>query len=190
VVKAVPLKGWKLTKWTGACKGSQSTCSLRLSDRWWATVTFAPPGDFSNPYPVGRSVLLYGDLLTKVNSVTIDADAQVEAVPAPISGFANPPPPAGAQYTLVNVSVTFTGAPGSGGQDVLRLTLAVGRSKVLYEPNTCTPPDPSLQSVVTIYQDQPVIGNACYEIASKDAKSLRLMGKLGNTDQSVYLALH
>lgn len=85
-VNASAAKGWKLTKWTGACKGSAPKCSLRL--RGWHTtaVTFVPPGNWLNPFPLGKAVRLDGGFRVKVNSATIDATSEVEAIVDPRHG--------------------------------------------------------------------------------------------------------
>lgn len=113
VVKASPKAGWKLTAWGGACKSKPPTshrCHLgRLTTGRGLTVNFVPPGDWLNPYPLGTSsARLYGGWRVRVNSAIINADTQVEAVIDPSTGLpANPPPSAGSQYTLVNVTLTY-----------------------------------------------------------------------------------
>jgi hypothetical protein len=86
VVRESPATGWKLWKWSGACQGSAASCSLRVKARRFGLVTasFVPPGDRLNPYPLGTPVTWshpnnVGWRMT-VNSATISANAQVEAV--------------------------------------------------------------------------------------------------------------
>ena len=67
-------------------------------------MTFVPPGARANPYPLGTTVRLDGAWRLTVNAAALDADAQVDGL--------NPPPPAGSQYALVNVSLTYVG-PGT-----------------------------------------------------------------------------
>ena len=82
VLKESPASGWKLWRWTGACHGSASSCSLRVKARRFGFVTasFVPPGDRLNPYPLGTTATLSGSWQMKVNSATLNADAAVEAV--------------------------------------------------------------------------------------------------------------
>src|SRR5947207_2360511 len=107
VVKESPASGWKLWRWTGACHGSAASCSLRVKARRFGFVTasFVPPGDRLNPYPLGTAAPLTGGWQLKVNSAVLNADAEVEAVTDQYGNPVNSPPPAGAQYTLVNVSM-------------------------------------------------------------------------------------
>jgi hypothetical protein len=89
VVRASAAASWKLTKWSGACKGFAGRCSVRLERRGNVAVRFVPPGNHLNPYPLGTAVTTSGGWRVKVNSATIDATAEVEAV------HNQPPPPAG-----------------------------------------------------------------------------------------------
>jgi hypothetical protein len=193
VVNAAAAKGWKLTKWTGACKGSAPKCSLRL--RGWHTVavTFVPPGNWLNPYALGKAAMLEGGWSVKVNSATIDATSEVEAVVDPDTGdHANDAPPAGAQYTLVNVSLTFVGSGGFPA-DVdsflygLSQLGAQGEVSGLYPPDFCEPPQPDADSGGQFVKGQTVTGNLCYEIAADDASSLRLLGVASSPSSPQYL---
>jgi len=194
VLKAVPLAGWKMTAWAGACKGSAATCSLKLKARRSVGVTFVPPGDRLNPYPLGTSVLVAEGWRLKVNSAIINADTQVEAVTDQYGDHLNPPPPAGAQYTLVNATMTYVGGGSSGvAAYVLGYAVIKGAGNAGYAPDwQCTPPSPDLGAVGDIYSGQSATGNLCYEIASNDASTLLLsaLGTNGQADQTVWFALH
>jgi hypothetical protein len=105
----------------------------------------------------------------------MEADKQVEAVRDLNGEVVSYPPPPGAQYTLVDLSVTYVGAGPSGFEDYLFGALkAEGAGKVRYEP-TCTPPQP-LGSIDPVLAGQTDAGNVCFEIASDDANSLLLTG--------------
>lgn len=100
-LRAAPAAGWKLTTWAGACKGAAASCSLQPRETARVAVRFVPPGARANPFPLGTAVELDGAWKLTVNSSILDADSQVAAL--------NPPPPAGAQYALVDVSLTYVG---------------------------------------------------------------------------------
>jgi hypothetical protein len=193
LVRASAAKGWKLTKWAGACKGSRPKCSLRLKGWRIASVTFVPPGNWLNPYPLGTAHKRAGDWRVKVNSATIDATSEVEAVVDPDTGDpANDAPPAGSQYTLVNVSLTYVGA-GGFPSDIdsflygLSQLGAQGEVSGLYPPDFCDPPQPDADSGGQLAKGQTVTGNLCYEIASDDASTLRLLGLAAGTGGPPYL---
>jgi hypothetical protein len=176
VIKESPASGWKLWRWSGlACHGSAASCSLRVKARRFGFVTasFLPPGDRLNPYPLGTAGTLQNGWRLKVNSATLNADAAVEAVDN------QPPPPAGAQYTLVSVSMTYQGS-GSSSLPALGLVgvLAEGAGNVGYNVGGCLPPPLDLGSdFAPVSSGQTVTGNLCFQIASKDAASLLLRGR-------------
>lgn len=192
-VKASPATGWKLTTWAGACHGSAATCSLRLKARRSIAVTFVPPGDRLNPYPLGTAVTVNefsneGNWRMTVNSATINANSQVEAVNG------NVPPPAGAQYTLVNFSLTYVG----GGSSYLGNFIfdygqlnVEGAHNAAYGPDECTPPPPDIGNVGTVYSGQTETGNLCYVIAANDASTLMVSASayINNTDQTIWFSL-
>jgi hypothetical protein len=188
-VKALPLTGWKLTTWAGACEGSATTCSLRLKKRRSIAVTFVPPGDRMNPYPLGTAVTTSDSWVEKVNSATINADAAVEAVP-------NPPPPAGDQYAVVNVSITYVGSGSPYADDFVccqqqLVGQEAGDAKPRYFPAQCFAPPPDLfQTTGKVYSGQTVTGNLCYRITSSGANTLLLSGYVprpgGGVSQEVW----
>jgi hypothetical protein len=186
VVRESPASGWKLWRWTGACHGSASSCSLRVKARRFGFVTasFVPPGDRLNPYPLGTTAKLTGSWEMKVNSAMLNADAAVEAVNN------QPPPPAGAQYTLVNVSMTYVGGGSSSLPGYLQSgAWTAGAGNAGYNVYGCQPPPLDLNSDFTpVFSGQTVTGNLCFEIASNDAGTL-LLGAYGTTGQAVFLAL-
>lgn len=192
-LSASPHMTWKLTGWGGACKGSAATCSLgRVTARQSVKVTFVPPGTRQNPYPLGMAVGLAGGWTLKVNSAILNADAQVEAV----SG--NAPPQPGAQYTLLNISMTFQGAGSSVLQDYINsswLHAEPARSP-LYYVSSCTAPPVDLHNVGQVFSGQTVTGNLCFSIYKSDANTLMLSGSTSGGGYSygalhtVWLALH
>ena len=185
VVRVTSWTGWKLTMWAGACAGSGESCSLLLRRSAHASVTFVPPGARSNPYPVGTPVRLDGAWRLTVNSATLDADAQVAAL--------NPPPSAGSQYAVVNVSLTYVGPGTSNVASYVDEWLgAEGAGNALYQL-ACTPPPPDLSAVTEASAPgQTLTGNLCFEIASSEASTLLLVGTATtpeDTFKNVYFAL-
>lgn len=185
VIRASAPAGWKLTKWSGPCNGSAGSCSLRLKRRETVAVSFVPPGNRLNPYPLGTAVVTSDGWTVKVNSATLDADSQVEAVNN------QPPPPAGEQYTLVDLTMT---APMGGGPFDLHDFLFFEQqmqANFQYAPDTCEPPPPDLGTVGLVTSGASVTGNLCYEIATKDAATLMLTGfaPTGTSPRPVWFAL-
>jgi hypothetical protein len=193
-VRASAAEGWKLTTWTGACKGSGATCRLRL--KGWHTVplTFVPPGNWLNPIPLGTTATLEGQWRVKVNSATLDANSQVEAVIDPDTGDpANSAPDPGFQYTLVNVSLTYAGNRSFPGDSVdsflygLSQLGAEGEVGGLYPPDFCQPPQPDADSGGSLSTGQTVTGDLCYEISTDDASTLRLLGEASSPGRPQFL---
>jgi hypothetical protein len=186
VIKESPASGWKLWRWTGACHGSAASCSLRVNAKQFGFVTasFVPPGDRLNPYRLGTTATLTDGWQLKVNSVILNADSQVEAVDS------QSPPPAGAQYTLVNVSMTYAGSDTSVPALPLSGVLAVGAGNAGYDVDgLCIPPPLDLGSDFTqVSSGQSVTGNLCFEIASHDAATLMLTAH-GTTGLAVWFRL-
>ena len=190
VIRASAAAGWKLTMWTGACRGSADTCSLRLKRPRTAAVRLVPPGNHSNPYPIGTAVVTSGAWTVKVNSATIVADSQVEAVDN------QPPPPPGEHYTLINLTMT---APVGGGpfdlsdflfyQQQMETEEAGGAT---FKPDACEPPQPDLGQVGQVSSGTTVTGNLCYRIATNNAATLMLTGYVptGSNIRKVWFALH
>jgi hypothetical protein len=194
VIKESPATGWKLWRWTGACHGTAASCSLRPKARRFVTASFVPPGDRLNPYPLGTAATLAQGWQLKVNSAIINADAAVEAVLDPDSGHpANSPPPAGAQYTLVNVSMTYLGGGTTSLPGYFQFgVLTVGSGNAGYDVYGCQPPPLDLNSDFTpVSSGQTVTGNLCFQIASNDAGTLLLTahGLTGNAEVPVWFAL-
>jgi hypothetical protein len=185
-----PSNGWHLTRgWKAACHGSPAvtrnhvgtarSCWLRLNAPRSVHLTYVArySGSFLNPWPLGTTDKLWlapgtGTFELTVNSATINANAEVEAVADPNTGEpANGPPPAGDQYTLVNLSLSLNRAPLPAVLNQLEIK---GAKKAAYQPNTCVPPSPDLGSLGTVPSDQTVTGNLCFTIASDDASKVLL----------------
>lgn len=173
VLKESPASGWKLWRWTGACHGSAASCSLRVKARRFGFVTasFVPPGDRLNPYALGTPVPLsdpanIGWRMT-VNSATLNANAQVEAVNGKV------PPPAGRQYALVNLTLTLLNGGPTQLEDFTMGALMAEAHNHAYTTGDCTPPSPDI-SAGTINSGQTETGNLCFVILTTDASKLML----------------
>lgn len=186
VVRASAAAGWKLTAWSGACKGSAASCSLRLKRPGSAAVRFVPPGNRLNPYPIGTAVVTSQGWTVKVNSATLNADSEVEAV------HDQPPPPAGEQYTVVNLTMTAPVDAGSYDLTDFLFFEQQMQGNFKYAPDACEPPQPDLGTVGQVSSGTSVTGNLCYEIATNDAATFMLTGfvETGANDRLVWLALH
>jgi hypothetical protein len=140
-----------------------------------AAVTFIAPGARTNPFPLGQPVKLEG-WTVKVNSAILNANSEVAAVRDEFGRPENSPPRAGAQYTLVNVSLTFVGGGSSNLRDYLfdHELDAEGVHNAPYRSTGCVPPPPDPNLVGDVFSGQTVVGDLCYQIASNDADSLML----------------
>jgi hypothetical protein len=169
VIRILPRTAWKLDKWGDACEGVVgATCSVRPTRRAGrqVKVDLLQPGDPHNPIKLGTAWGIAGGWRLKVNSAIINADTEVEAVTDPHSGLpANPTPPAGDQYLLVNVSMTNV---SSSAQDLQVLNVIGVDDDQAYLP--CTPPPPDLSSVTQVLSQQTVTGNVCFVITSYNYK--------------------
>ena len=132
------------------------------------TVTFVPPGDRSNPYPMHAWEPTF-DWEVKVNSVKLNADADFST-----------PPRSGHQYVVVNLSMTSLSTgnalPSQVVYDIADAGVPTeGGSATKYEPFYCPSSLPPIQGG-TIYAGETATGNVCYEVASYDVSSLELGG--------------
>jgi hypothetical protein len=157
-----------------------------------------PPGDRLNPYSLGSAATLTGlagSWQVKVNSVIINADSQAEAVIDPVlKTHPNPQPPAGWQYTLINLTMTYEGSGSSAPSSLLdspEQMWAEGQGYTISPPDGCKPPQPDLGSADRLASGQSTTGNLCYEIRSGDASTLLLSGQTvkGHTRQTVWYSL-
>lgn len=193
MLKAAAGTSWKFTAWGQGCRGSEPTCSLRVRRSTRVTATFVPPGDRQNPYVLGRAVKLNGGWQITVNAAILNADSQVVAVTDESGRPANDPPKPGAQYTLVNVTLTYIGDGSSNlGYFLYDQELnAEGAHNKPYPQLGCVSPPPDLYLVGDVFSGQTVTGDLCYEIASNDADSLMLSTHLerGGGGRPLWFAL-
>jgi Divergent InlB B-repeat domain len=167
-----PGTGWKFGAWAGACRGTASSCKVRMTRAVRVGVTFIPPGDRANPYPIGESGALGNGWKIQVVSVTPNANDQVVAYQG---GFVNQPPPPGAQDFMAQVTLTYTGGGSSNAFDtVLDWLRAEGSHNAGYAYYSCgVPPPPNFEDVSgDLFSGQGITGNVCFQIAANDADSL------------------
>jgi len=185
VLTARPGPGWSLSHWFDACRGAGPTCRLRLRHYAGAGFTFGPPGStYANPLPLGRPATSKDGWVVKVVSATIDATAQIVAIPG------NHPPPPGDQYALVNLSATYTGAGSAALGQTPATIYGVDRFAAIgthtypygyYPYGYCGEalPPPVLPLSAVVASGQTESGNLCALINSADASSLELRAYAG-----------
>jgi len=172
---------WEFGAWANACKGSSVTCRLRVRKATMAQAMFIAPGERGNPIPLGKAAVVTDDHRLTVLSAKPDATADVLAVTNQFGGHPNDPPPAGAQYFLAAIQVTYT---GGGHDDELRYLQqhinSMGAHNAAYIPgdDACSYggwlPLPVFPEPDELYSGQTAAGNICWRIASNDADSLLL----------------
>jgi Divergent InlB B-repeat domain len=189
-LKAMPARLWAFSSWTGACRGTKPTCTLRVRRSTIVTEKLLPPGSTSaNPIPLGDSLAFGDGWVFRVVSVSIDATAQLVATGG------NTPPPPGAQYTMLNVTATYTGggySSFSGDAGGHRLSV-IGSHNFAYGPCYQQLPPPPFDFYKDVYSGQTIGGNVCFRIATNDADSLALNSEFyderTHSERTVWFAL-
>ena len=171
----------KLAPWKGACKGTASRCSLRVTRKERVTATFIPPGNEKNPVPMQTSWPIGDGWTLKVVAATPNADGQVIdtnsgqlAVPA-----------SGTQFFMFEVVLTYASTGSAMLQPMVQNWFTEGPHHVKYfylGGSWCgaqvTLPSPDLQPMIlandSVTSGQSVEGNICFQVAANDASSLRL----------------
>ena len=88
--------------------------------------------------------------------------------------WVNVPPPAGQQYTLVNLSVTLLSGSPTPRNYFLGGLLAATRKWASIPNQSCTPPSPDLGSAGVVNSGQTETGNLCFLIFTSEASKLML----------------
>jgi hypothetical protein len=179
VLTAKPYKRWKLVRWGGACKGKRPKCTIDFSHRHKdrrgfysaaVTVSFLPVGKGvtrGNPIRLGHAAYIGEGWRLRINSFTPNAQL-------------SPPPPAGAEYVVANMTLTNIAEEGNPINFFLGFLDVIGSHKVAYHPSDCPAdaPPPALDSVVPPFDllgsGQSATGNLCWQIATNDASTLEL----------------
>jgi hypothetical protein len=195
VATAQPMQGWRFVHWRGACKSAKPRCTLNLKHaypdvsgyrhaRLTAVFAAAIPGfTRSWPVPLGHTATTdpQDALQLRVNSVIPSAKL-------------TPAAPAGAEYFVANITVTYVG--GGSYNDFLSLAdsllQVVGSHNAPYSAglNGCPDdgPTPQLDGFGALYSGQSDTGNVCWTIAADDAPSLELF--FDGFEYQTWLALH
>lgn len=120
-------------------------------------------GTRTSPYPLG-SVITDGDWQVTVNSVTADANDAVAA-----ENSFNDPPPAGSQYLLANVTITYTGANPEGETPfaTIRYVTADGNTVNSYDSMTVAPD--ALDTLSPLFQGASTTGNLVFTVPAASA---------------------
>ena len=185
---------WKPAPWSGACKGAPARCTLRMTKAQQLSVRFVAPGAQPNPIPLGSTWFVTGNWLLRVIGVTPNANGQLID-----ANGTTQQPPAGSQFFLLDVAVTYKGSGFGGFADFARELTAVGAHGTRYgylTGNGCGPGktilpshdiQPKAQANSPVESNQTVSGYICFQVASADASSLLLLAGGG---MPVWFALH
>lgn len=104
-----------------------------------------------------------GDWQVRVNSVTPDANGAVAA-----ENPFNDPPPAGSQYLLANVTITYTGtAPRAKPPVMIRYVTADGNTVNSYDSFTVAPD--ALDTLSPRFQGVSTTGNPVFTVPTASA---------------------
>jgi DNA-binding SARP family transcriptional activator len=178
-------KGWKFSGWQGACDDRKPHCVVdyahvpRNADgiRYtWVHATFTPVGlgiSRGKPIPIGKTAGIGQGFLARVNSVTPDFQTWMSPQPGA---------PAGAEYFVANVTMTYTGGDSA---PVIVPSQVMGKHNAPYTTgrNPCPDwPNRPLLPGQTLYSGQSATGNICWTIASNDESSLELYFGMGSVN--------
>jgi hypothetical protein len=158
--------GWKVGAWGGACRGTASTCKLRVSRAAHARVTFIPPGARANPIPLGVEGDIDGGGLFWGWGLKVLSSRLAQ------------------NHLFVQLSATAHGTALILYQLQANIFLA-GRiqeySPGARGPNPCIPPAPDFLHYLGVYlgsgdfgvlEGQTVTGYLCFQVAPIDAPFL------------------
>ncbi|MBF6267568.1 DUF4352 domain-containing protein [Nocardia farcinica] len=120
-------------------------------------------GTRADPYPLG-SVIADGDWRVTVNSVTPNANGAV----AEENPF-NDAPPAGSQYLLVNVTITYTGTDPQGKTPLALISyVTVDGNTLDAHDNFVVAPD-ALDTLSPLFEGASTTGNLAFAVPSASA---------------------
>ncbi|MGW0177801.1 DUF4352 domain-containing protein [Nocardia sp. NPDC003345] len=120
-------------------------------------------GTRTNPYPLG-SVITDGDWQVTVNSVTADANDAV----ATENSF-NDPAPAGSQYLLANVTVTYTGTNPQGETPFATISYVTADGNTVNSYDSMTVAPDALDTLSPLFQGASTTGNLVFTVPAASA---------------------
>lgn len=125
--------------------------------------TASDQGTRENPYPLG-SVITDGDWQVTVNSVTPDANSAVAA-----ENPFNEAPPAGSQYLLANITVTYTGTDPQGETPFVSISYVTAEGNTVNSfDNAVVEPD-ALDTLSPLFQGASTTGNVAFTVPAASA---------------------
>jgi len=189
-------KGWRFAGWSGACRGKQSKCVIKVAHirpnshgerNVQVGATFIPVAlglTRGHPIPLGTAARIRDARFFQLRVNSVLQDLQL-----------SPSPPAGDEYFAANVTLTNMagGARHTGGLG----WQTTGSQQATYIPgfDGCPGlgPQPQLQLTYdTVLQPgQSTSGYVCWKIARNDARTLELFFGSGHrSDGTTWFALH
>jgi hypothetical protein len=173
----------KLGPWKGACKGTKSRCSLRVTRKERVSARFIPPGDQKNPVPLQTNWSIGDGWKLKVVAATPNAFGKVIDDPYGVLAI----PPTGKQFFMFEIVLTYDSTGSAMLGPMTQNWFTEGRHNVKYfyfggsqcaAPDQVSLPSPDLQPMIlandSVTSGQSVEGNICFQVAANDASSLRL----------------
>ncbi|WP_218581912.1 DUF4352 domain-containing protein [Nocardia cyriacigeorgica] len=140
-------------------------------------------GTRDNPYPLG-SVISEGDWQVTINSVTPNANDAVAA-----ENSYNDPPPAGAQYLLVNVTLIYTGTDPHGDTPFATISYVSVDGNTLNSYDTSVVAPDALDTISPLYQGASTTGNVVFTVPSASATQGTLAVKPTMFADKVFVAV-
>lgn len=120
-------------------------------------------GTRKNPYPLG-STITKGDWRVTVNSVTLNANDAVAA-----KNQFNDAPPAGSQYLLANVTVTYAGTDPQGKTPSISISYVTADGKTLNSYDSATVVPDALDTLSPLYEGASTTGNLAFTVPTASA---------------------
>lgn len=145
--------------------------------------TSADQGTRENPYPLG-SVITDGDWQVTVNSVTPDATDAVAA-----ENPYNEAPPAGSQYLLANVTVTYIGTDPQGETPYATISYVTADGNTLNSYDSVTVVPDSLDTLSPLFQGASTTGNIAFTVPSATATQGTLAVEPAMFSDKVFVAV-
>lgn len=128
-------------------------------------------GTRDHPVPLGTAAEVGYGWTMVVNSVTLDADADLAA-----DDLWNEPPPPGSQYVMANVSLTYDGAEASDSAGVNLQALGASNVTLSQGGSTYATPPGALDLFTEVFQGGTITGNIVFEVPTTDVESLVIIG--------------